>query len=286
MTKNSFLFLIFTNLFFIHQSMAENISIAEASKKGLIQVQLSGNNKDSNRFISGYYGPCLLMQVENKGRNTLHLELENGRFLETADTNEQRMIVTQQELITLLPGKKKEIQVYAMCTQMHDRSPGEESLLAFGKMADGSLLELTRFIGKNHYQGLAGQEAIWVITDNNDLGSIYSGDDKEFNQLQQLVSKLTGKKIPPAPHRIEYAEGMVSGEIVFENKGKETYSFSMENEAGEIIGRFFEDKTIERPMVTTLNWRFRFKGFPKGVYYVKLKDSHQLVVASRPVVIN
>ena len=286
MKPSAFLSLLLVYVLSAGFTSGAKLSLSDAKDKGLIKIQISGNNKDSSRYRSGYYGPCLLLMLESTSRNTLNLELENGRFLETADSNEQRMIVTQQELITLLPGKKKEIPVFAMCTEMHDRSPGPETLLALGPMADGKLLELTQFIGKNRFQSLTGQEALWVLTDNNDLGSIYSENDQEFNQLQQLVSKLSGKKIPPAPHKIEYAEGMVSGEIVFENKGKETYFFVMENESGEVIGKFFEDKTISQAMVTTLTWRFKFKGFPKGVYYVKLRNSRNDVVASRPVVIN
>jgi hypothetical protein len=270
-----------------HESKAGPISLQQAIIKKLVKAVISGRVPDtSHNYLSSYYGPCLTLDLQNLSRNNLTIELENGRFLETADTSEQRMIVTQQEVISMLPGHKKSIQVYAMCTQMHDRPPGSKSLLALGPMADGKLLQLVQFIGRNKFQSLSGQEAIWVVTDNNDLGSIYSGNAHELQQLQQFVSGLTKKIIPPAPHRIEYANGMVSGEIVFENKKKETYSMLMINEAGETIGIFFENKTIERPMITTLTWRFRFKGFTKGVYYVKLLTAQKEIIASRPVVID
>jgi hypothetical protein len=79
---------------------------------------------------------------------------------------------------------------------------------------------------------------------------------------------------------------MVSGEIVFENKQHETYAVYMVDESGAKIGTFFENKTIHQPTITTLTWRFRFKGFPKGVYYVKLFNSKNEIVVSRPMVID
>jgi len=263
------------------------ISLAEALKKGLVKATLQGSNRDSTRnFLSSYYGPCLTLSVQSMSKSTLSLTLENGRLLETNDSTEQRMVVTRDELITLQPGKNKRIQVFAMCTQMHDRSPGKESLLALGTMAEGNLLDMARFIGKKNYQSLAGQEAIWVITDNNDIGSIYSGNETELKDLQQMASKLTGKPVPKAPHRIDYADGSVSGEIVFDNKQKESYTLFIEDEAGELIIAFFEDRIIERPMYTTLSWRFRYKGFPKGIYYVKLVTKNKDLVASRPIVVD
>lgn len=263
------------------------ISLSDAISKGLVKAAITAKSPDSSsNFASSYYGPCLQLDLFSLTNTTLSLRLEAGRFMETADTNEQRMILTQEELIVLQPRREKGIRLFAMCTQMHDHSPGTESALTLNSMADGNLLTMARFISKNKFQSLAAQEAIWVITDNNDIGSIYSVNTEEMNALQSLVCKLTGKLPPPAPHSIFYASGMVSGEIVFENKQKETYSFLMMNETGEKIGTFFEGKTIDKPIVTTLTWRFRFNGFPKGIYYVKLLDSKNKEVVSRPVVIN
>lgn len=263
------------------------ISLADAIKKGQVKVSIKGSPPDSiKNQISSYYGPCLLLNIQSTSKTMLNLRIESGRFLETADSSEQRMVITQDELIVLKPSGKKSINLFAMCTQMHERSPGKESLLAMGPMAEGNLLELTQFIYKNKFQSLAGQEAVWVVTDNNDVGSIYSDNKDEMNKLQLFVCKLTGKLPPPAPHSIFYTSGMVSGEIAFENKKRETYSFVMMNEAGEKIGTFFENRIIEKPMILTLTWRFRFKGFAKGVYYVKLINQENQVVANRPVVIN
>jgi len=284
-----FLLLLISIHFILFTTKAEcaEISLADAIKNGQVKVSIKGSPSDTMRnLISHYYGPCLLLNIHSTAKTTLSLRIESGRFLETADSSEQRMVITHDELIVLKPSGKKSINLFAMCTQMHERSPGTESLLALGPMAEGNLLQLTQFIHKNNFQSLAGQEAVWVVTDNNDIGSIYSDNKDEMNKLQLFICQLTGKLPPPAPHSIFYASGLVSGEIVFENKNRETYSFVMMNEAGEKIGTFFENRTLEKPMITTLTWRFRFKGFAKGVYYVKLINLKNEVVANRPVVIN
>jgi hypothetical protein len=278
---------LFFLMIMVSVSKGAEITLSDAISKGLVKAVIKGNPNDTSKsVVSSYFGPCLQLNLQSLSNTTLNLKIESGRFLETLDTTEQRMMVTHDELITLQPAKKKSFMLCAMCTQMHDHSPGKESLLAMGKMSEGNLLTLAQFIGKNNFQSLAAQQAVWVITDDNDLGSIFSENADEMNKLQSFVSKLTGKLPPPAPHTIFYSSGMVSGEITFENKQRETYSFIMLNEANETIGRFFENKTIEIPMITTLNWRFRFSGFPKGVYYVKLLNSKKEAVVTRPVVID
>ncbi|NVO19607.1 MAG: hypothetical protein HXX13_07895 [Bacteroidetes bacterium] len=276
-------------LLFLCLSLAgysETLSLEDALKKGIVSAEISGRPYDSSRiFLSSYYGPCLNLHLKSKSHSTLSIILENGRFLETADTSEQRMIVTQQELISLLPDKEKKIAIYAMCTQMHDHSPGSKSRLSMGPMASGNLLKLTRFIGHNKFQDQAAQETIWVITDDNSPDNIYSENENELKTLQSFITELTGKKLAPLPQRIEYAEGIASGEIIFENKEKEAYTMKILNEEGETIVTYFEDQPIEKPTRTTLTWRFRYKGFPKGVYYVKLMNSSRQLIANRPIII-
>lgn len=263
------------------------LSLAEAINKGQVKALIAARTDDTAKdFLSSYFGPCLRVDLHNLTKTRIQILIESGRFVEPSDSTEQRMMFTHDELITLEPGKKKSLNTYAMCTQMHDAAPGKESLLALGNMADGNLLSLAQFISKNNIQSQAAQQAIWVITDNNGLGSIYSQNTYEMNKLLSIVSKLTGKLPPPVPNSIFYSSGLVSGEIVFENKQRETYSFYMVNEKGEKIGTFFENKLLTQPMVTTLTWRFRFKGFPKGVYYVNLFNSRNEVVVSRPMVID
>lgn len=268
------------------QLFSSPISLQDALSKKLVTATLRGKNQDSTPgYVSSHFGPCIELQIKNLSKTSLSIQLENGRFLETLDTNEQRMIITQQELISLLPNKQKSVTIYAMCTQMHDHSPGRESLLAMGPMATGNLLELTGFLQKNRFQGQAAQEAIWVITDRNSPANIYSDDTLQMKKLQQLVCKLTGQTMPKAAQKIEYAEGMVSGEIVFDNKVPDSYTMKLYNETGEVIVTFFEDKPIERPLHTTLNWRFRYQGFPKGMYYVKLVNKKQEIISNRPVIV-
>lgn len=279
----------FTGIFILlvaYQGFAGPISISNAMRQGWVKTKITGRSHDSlSADFSSYYGSCLLLDIKNISNKALSLELENGRFLETLDTNEQRMIVTRQELISLLPGKRKLIPVYAMCTQMHDHSPGEGSLLAMGPMAEGKLLQLTNFIGKNNYQDNCAQQAIWAVTDGNSLENLYSENQQELKSLQQFVSTLLGIPMPKETQRIEYAEGIVSGEIVFWNKKPDFYTMILENEAGDTNVSFFENKPIDQPIRTTLRWKFKYTGFPKGVYYVRLLTKNKEIISYRPVII-
>lgn len=268
-------------------AFSTEISLTDAINRKLVTVSIAGNDYSTTGDAgSSYYGGCLLMTIENRSKTLLKIHIEAGLLFSSSDTLEQRMMLTREEMLALAPAKKHEQQLFAMCTQMHHQSPGSDSHFSPGKLAEGNLLAVARFLSENNYQSQAAQQAVWVVSDNNDPGSIYSENQQETARLQEFVCKLTGKKIPPAPHRIHYTSGMVEGEIVFENKNRETYSFVMQNENGETIGIFFENKTIPITVLTTLTWRFRFNGFEGGVYYVKLLNSKKEAVVTRPVVIN
>ncbi len=261
-------------------------SLLEAIRTGKVKAVIRERVPDStSQLNNSYYGPCMDLALRNFSGRKLSLSLESGSFLQPADTSEQRMMVTLDQLISLDPGSNRRLKVYAMCTQMHHRSPGRESLLSMTKLAEGNLLELARFISKNRLQDDAAQQAVWVLTDNNDMANIY-GNVNEMKLLIDFVSKLTGKPKPAVQQQIEYASGIVSGEILFENSSPESYTLVLLDEEGTLIATYFENREIDRPVWTTLSWKFRYKGFPKGVYYVRLTNREQQLVASRPVIVD
>jgi hypothetical protein len=281
-----FLFVLFLFSSLCSGNTTEKISLAQAIRSGLVTAVFSGRKPDtSNPAASRYYGPCIALTLKSKHRQKLDLILESGRFLQPDDTLEQRMMVTREQLISLDPGRSRSLNVYAMCTQMHHQSPGSGTLLSPGSLADGNLLTLALFISRNNLQGSAGQQAVWVLTDENEISNIY-GEEKGAKQLLEFVAKLTGKPIPKSPQVMLYSDGEISGEINFENKVPDFFSMYLVNGVNEKLMTYFENQEVSRPTRNTLKWRFRYKGFPKGVYFIRVINKAQQVIVIRPVIIN
>lgn len=265
---------------------AESITLTEAIKKGVVKISIIAADRDTLRPFSSYYGACLKLKMISSSSQTMSIKIENGYFLQPADSNDQRMIITKEELISLSPKQKKSLNLYAMCTQMHHSSPDELSQYALASKSEGSLFDLIQLIDKNNYQSGAAQHAIWTLTDGSDISSIYSDNEKELTDLQGFISKITGKSIPRSRNPLNYSSGSVNGAISWENKTAQTLTFYIRSENGNKEVTFFEKQNFIKPALNTLNWKFSFKGFPKGVYYVVLEDLKGTEIAIRPFIVN
>lgn len=265
---------------------AETITLNDAIKKGVVKVSILAADRDTLIPFSSYYGACLKIKIISSSSQTMNIKVENGYFLQPADSNDQRMIITKEELITLSPKQKKSLNLFAMCSQMHRSSPDESSQYMLASKSVGPLYDLIQLIDKKNYQSDAAQHAIWALTDSSDISSIYSNNFTELEDLQGFVAKVTGKPIPQSRNPLNYSSGAVHGSISWENKIAQTLTFYIRSENGNKEVTFFEKQNFVKPAINTLNWKFSFKGFPKGVYYVVLEDLKGSEIAKRPFIVN
>jgi hypothetical protein len=106
------------------------------------------------------------------------------------------MMVTQREYVKLKPKEKRDVNLYAMCTELHDGGPNTMSTFEVAQMADQNLKGLAVLIERLGYQDGTGQEAVWVITDNQELSSVMQTDDKEkMKILMVYLASVTGKTL-------------------------------------------------------------------------------------------
>lgn len=266
-------------------AIIESITLKDAMAKGLVKISIVAADTDTLKPFSSYYGSCLKINLLSSSAKTMTVKIENGYFLQPADSLDQRMIVTKEELITLNPKQKKSVKLFAMCTQMHHSSPDELSKYSLASKSNGPLYDLIQLIDKKSYQSDAAQHAIWVITDSSEISSIYSDNETELSELQSFVAKATGKPIPRSRNPLNYSSGSVSGAISWESNSNQTLSFYIQAEDGKREVTFFEHQLFSKPALNTLNWKFSFKSFPKGVYYVLLEDTKGTEIAKRPFIV-
>ena len=164
-------------------------SIEEASKKGLIKLSIKGKG--------GHTGDVIEMKIKNLTNRILDLKLEDGRILDSKKNNEQDLLVTRSEEFFVNANQQKTLNVFGMCCQAHNASPQYNSDYTFGKMADSNLIKLAYFIDTSkQYSSSTAQQAIWTISDNNSLASIWGGEKNSVIKFRNFVAKLTGREIP------------------------------------------------------------------------------------------
>ncbi|MGZ4060710.1 MAG: hypothetical protein ACXVPU_16880 [Bacteroidia bacterium] len=247
-----------------------SFSIEEAAKKGMIKLSIKGKG--------GYTGDVIAMKIQNLTNKIIDLKLEAGRRLDSKKENEQDILVTQPQEFVLNANQNKTINIFGMCCQAHNSAPQPKSDYSVGKLADSNLIKLATFIDKNkYYTNYSAQQSVWVLSDNNSIASICSGDKETVTSLRKFVSKLTGKIIPP--YDITYKEGIDGSAMgrAIKIEGVFEYSLPMSchstmgiyDEAGRLIQMIFKDLQSDRGEYK-LFYTFRTKDIPPGTYYARV----------------
>jgi hypothetical protein len=271
------------NLFLVVMSITETpvfaataLSVEEAAKKGLVKLSIKGKG--------GYTGDVIELKVQSLVSQKLDLKLEAGRRLDSKKEDEQDILVTQAQQFALNGGQNKTLNVTGMCCQAHNHAPSVKSYYAVGKMADSNLVKLAAYIDKNHYYtNYSAQQAVWVVSDDNSLGSICDDEKEIRDSLRGFVSKLTGKKIPP--YTISYQggdDGSAMGRAT-RIEGLFEYDLPMNchatmficNERGETVQTIFENLASERGDYKIF-YTFRTKELPQGTYYARVNADGML----------
>ncbi len=255
---------------------ASNIfSIEEASKKGFIKLSIKGKG--------GYLGDVIEMKIKNLTNKKIDLKIEAGRKLDSKKNCEQDILITKTQEFFVNVNQTKTVNVFGMCCQAHNGSPENNSDYSVGKLADSSLIKLANFIDKNkYYTSRTAQQAVWAISDNNSLASI-SGEEKEVvTNLQNYVSKITGRSIPP--YNITYRQENDRDVLGRATKIEGIFDYilpanchatlAIYDNHGHLVQLIFENISHEKGAYN-LYYTFRTKDLPQGLYYARMNaDGH------------
>ncbi len=246
------------------------LSVQEAEKKGLIKLSFKGKG--------GHTGNVIEMKIKNLTNHLLDLNIEAGRILDSRKQDEQDLLVTMPQTFAVNGNQEKSVSVFGMCCQAHNASPELNSEYGVGKMADSVLIKLARFINENKkHTSFAAQEAVWTISDNYSLASIYGSDEKEESLFKKFVSTLTGRPIPT--YNITYLREnnrSVSGhastvqgifKYVVPHDGKVTIAIYDSN--GKLVQTFVSNYFHEKGDCK-LYYTFNTRELNSGTYYAKM----------------
>lgn len=186
-----------------NNTIGTSISIEEAINQQLITYK--SVNKGSHS------GNCMDMEITNISKNKLVIKLESGRNLTSLDTNKQDILVVKEALFVLNPAETIKKEVFGFCSQSHKSAPSSGEIYAIGNLQNDTIIQLTTFLSKNNYPLSAMQNAIWSLTNNRPVASIFHENRDSIESLQAFVAQFHEKVIPW--YSIQYMEadsGMVS----------------------------------------------------------------------------
>lgn len=192
----------------LNNSVPTVMPIRKAIDAKMLEIRIRGSYDPRQYYeVAGqdgvHYGKCMEALLKSKLDSTVIVKLESGTILIPTDESFQKMLVTKEVLFPLFPGRVYRTRFYAMCSQMHRRSPFIFADYTVGEYADSSLVRLARHIDKTYAQNMISQHAVWAYTDSASYNELvdYGADS---NSILQSIAMLNDVNLnttlnPPWP---------------------------------------------------------------------------------------
>jgi hypothetical protein len=252
-----------------------------AMEKGMVRVAATTTGMV-------YHGKALKLQVRNNTRERLQITVDPALIFRPDDKTYQDLLLPAEEMLAIAPGGMAELEVQTFCGKLHAAAPGAKLPYKFWKQGDSSLIKVSQYIRKNKLYDYLGQQAVWVMTDGNDLeGIIDPARPKQSADMLALLVKLTGR---PAPEYFKfYKLDTVAGQPVFKKRVLKIISniewkleeaspitLGIFNANGDLVQGVLDEKKMERGGYK-MQVEFEAENAPPGNYYMRLKKDDKLM---------
>lgn len=170
----------------------DTLTMLEAKNKGKLTFIARGAynpEKIQPELPSSHYGECVDMRIKNTSNSPLAIKLEAGTVLLSQVSHTQNMLVTKTTYYSLEPDEKFFGRIYAMCGELKKNTPDIYVNYDIGSLASPNLCKLAKYIDIYQEQNLAGQYAMWAVTDKatvKELGENYT----VLKQSQDILNKV------------------------------------------------------------------------------------------------
>jgi hypothetical protein len=254
------------------------ISIEDAYTLNKIALSIKGNGQ--------HKGNSTIFDVENKSQEAIILHLEFGRRLICEDSLMQDLLIVKEQLITLQPKERKNINGFAFCCQSNYKCPKKDIEFKVGYMAPADWIKLSEVINKNKFPEEAVQNAIWAISDNHEIGSIHTANMEDIQLLRETVASIKNIELPwYSIFYLKDSERVFSGKH-YKLKGKFEYNkknngittIQIRNKSGRIMTASVKN-AAQGPGTYQYPVDLNITGWPKGEYeFLVFEDQSQLIL--------
>ena len=184
---------------------AENSNSILLNNTNALEFKIHGRDRSNdNNHSSSFYGTSVTAEFTNRSDDPQKFTFPVGTFLQPDDVTKQRFMVTQTASVTVPANGKKDLHLFAMCTQLHNNGPDVKTQFRIGTLANKELTALAKFIEQNNFQNSAGQNAVWALSDNTSQSSIYDTDTMVTYKLRQFIATIRNEIYLPANSTVTY----------------------------------------------------------------------------------
>lgn len=172
-------------------------AVVDAShESALVQLIEQGKIALSPIGIGGHSGECVRVNVANLTNGSLSTRLPAGWVFVSENEGVQDLIVVRTETIALGPGSNHNVTCRAFCCEAAQAGPGLDEPFRKGHPARADLFALAQAVDSGSYSDDLVQNAVWVLSDGNDIGSMGAMDGSPNDRLRERVSRLSNQALP------------------------------------------------------------------------------------------
>jgi hypothetical protein len=187
-------FFLIIALFVALPNIAEaqkRFSLRDAILKKIVTAEFKG--------LGGFNNKAVELVVNNKTKDDVEITFDAGEFLQPSSATMQRLLTAEAIVLTIKPKQTAQQKIYAFCSQHSKGSPALGVSFSPTGKAGRNLCSLMELVIAKKYYTYAAQEAVWCLTDNNDIQWLMSNNTQEEKDLRELVAAAKGIDLSKLP---------------------------------------------------------------------------------------
>ncbi len=161
-------------LLLLFVTMLPGIAICETLKVNLSDaIKNHTVNLEANDSRGGYQGKTSTLTIINTTKSVLIVKVNLGIILKPEDSAYQPLVLAGEEVVTVMPLARNNVEVQTFCGDAPRRSPRKDLVYSYSRVGSDTLVKVLRFIKDNSLFDHLGQYAVWAMTNDHDLSNIY-----------------------------------------------------------------------------------------------------------------
>ncbi len=259
----------------------ETISLDKAIKDKIITASFTSNGS--------YSGKSIFCQVSNLTGKSYKISIPAGSFFQAPSSDEQDLIVPQEEFLALNANAQKSTLLNGFCTNLSNHAPKKEGKFKLiTTKAPKEMPKLLAFLKGKKYENHTLQDAIWALTNKSSVTNINGEDEKSIAALRKELFTITGQKEDwyQSPQETTMNEdrsinretASISGELSYQTKKGAKIHTEVLSPDGEIKIKT-EDRDSKMSGELSFYFKVEVKGWKKGKYTVKVIEDSKVIKA-------
>ena len=246
-----------------------------AIENNLVTCEFKGNDESPH-----YYQP-LIAEITNRTNRTFHIKVANGQKFKSVSPDRQDVVVTQEELIAMTANQRLNMPLFGMCIEKSNTAPNINEIYLPNGKAENNLSLLTKEIERLEAYDVAGQNAVWNITDNGTLYDIAGYDVDAGAPLRTYVANLLNipdDEIPvfDEPQELKRVR-TAGGNFRYKFSRTSAVTIGMVNSQDIIVKELYQNPETP-PGEHRLSYEFDVEEFTDDVYYIRLIINGQIKI--------